>query len=291
MWGLIVNADSLPVYISDDFRGATAPDWTFVTGQGDGPSLTGNGTIDPVGDGWLRLTNDTTNQSSFVYNHQQIIPSNLGVKVTFDFVIWRGSSGTPADGIVVALFDALTDQPSAGAYGGSLGYAQRTDVEGLAGAVVGVGIDEFGNFSRASEGRVGGPGQRAYSVAVRGPQGETRNEGYAYLTGTAANVATFATSNATSRGDATIYTTEITFTPEQTLTVRWMPGGDEWITLIDHYDFSEELLFPENVRIGFTSGTGTHHAFHEIRNLEVTAAIIPEISSLLLVCLAGRFSC
>jgi hypothetical protein len=157
--GLSVATQGGSVYLSDSFRGTTAENWTFLTGQGDGATLTASEGIDADGDGWLRLTKDDYNQSSFAY-YNTPIPTNEGLIFTFDFVIWGASSNRIADGFTLSIFDPLVT-PAAGAYGGSLGYAQRTDVDGLAGGIMGVGFDVFGNYSRNNEGRQGG-----YSVAV-----------------------------------------------------------------------------------------------------------------------------
>ena len=128
------------------------------------------------------------------------------------------------------------------------------------------------HISRASEGRVGGPGQRKHSIAVRGPMGATRNEGYAYIGGTK-SLAPFSTSGATtSRDDATIYTARVTISPSAAIQVDWRPENDEWETLFNCGCPAATL--PEELMIGFTAGTGGTRSTHEIRNLSVTA--IPE---------------
>ena len=51
--------------------------------------LTGNGTIDPVGSGWLRLTNNSGNQTGFAYNTTSFDLS-LGLLIQFDYTTWGG---------------------------------------------------------------------------------------------------------------------------------------------------------------------------------------------------------
>ena len=104
--------------------------------------LTGNGTIDPVGSGWLRLTNNSGNQTGFAYNTTSFDLSQ-GVLIQFDYATW---GGTGADGYSVYLFDAGVSAFNIGAFGGSLGYAQKlppavtTAVPGISGGYVGVGV-------------------------------------------------------------------------------------------------------------------------------------------------------
>ncbi|MHB9142766.1 MAG: L-type lectin family protein, partial [Paludibacter sp.] len=103
--------------------------------------------------------------------------SNLGVIIDFEYKIWRSTtSGNPgADGIGVYFFDADSTF-RLGGYGGSLGYAPNTGASsplGLAGGYLGIGIDEYGNFSNPSEGRIGGPGLLCNSITLRGPTNYT----------------------------------------------------------------------------------------------------------------------
>ena len=106
------------------------------------PLLTGNGTIDPVGSGWLRLTNNSGNQTGFAYNTTSFDLSQ-GLLIQFDYATW---GGTGADGYSVYLFDAGVSAFNIGAFGGSLGYAQKlppavtTAVPGISGGYVGVGV-------------------------------------------------------------------------------------------------------------------------------------------------------
>jgi len=76
--------------------------------------------------------------------------------------------------------------PSAtGGYGGSLGYAPNTSgsvTTGLSGGYLGVGFDEYGNFSSASEGRIGGIGVKCNSITMRGPTTSNSTTTNRYLT-------------------------------------------------------------------------------------------------------------
>ncbi len=265
------------VYVSEDFKGTTAANWTFVTGAGAGASLTAATGADPDGLGWLRMTNYDYNQSSFVYCNTPI-PTNQGLVFNFDFAIW-GRNSPLADGLALCIFDASAT-PAAGAYGGSLGYAQRSGVQGLAGAVMGVGFDEFGNFSNPSEGRVGGTEKTPNSIAIRGSMGADRTQGYEYITGTS-TIEDFSTSGATSRAEVIIHTTRITITPDKTITVELKSEGGEWETLID--SFQCDLVCPEYIKFGYTSGTGSVRGYHEIRNLSVSS--VPEPITLMFLSL------
>jgi len=253
-------------YVSEDFKGSTASDWTFVKAAGDGAVLTGNGTLDPEGDGWLRLTSDKTNQGSFVY-YNNPIQTSKGLVFTFDFVVWSAKNSI-GDGFALVIFDAEASPVATGGWGGSLGYAQHVNNGGLGlnGGIVGFGFDTFGNYSNPTEGRIGGPGSRENAIAIRGSMGATRSQGYAYVTG-AENLDRFATGNAASRDTAVVHSVRLTITPDKLVSIEWKAEGEEWETLLDSYACT--LTCPSQVKFGFSASTGGAYSNHEIRNVKV----------------------
>jgi hypothetical protein len=118
--------------------------------------------------GALQLTDNRTSAVGGVV-YDNAIPASGGLDITFDQYQY-GSSSTGADGIGFFLTDGSVPLTSAGPPGGSLGYAQNTGVNGVAGGYLGVGLDAFGNFSSPAEGRgagcvAPGPGWRCADPA------------------------------------------------------------------------------------------------------------------------------
>jgi type IV pilus assembly protein PilY1 len=126
---------------------------------------------DPVGNGALRFTNGYDETGADPYQgygqNGQILsnwtfPSGQGLQITFTTVSYRGDSrgyygttanpGDGADGISFFLTDA--SQPFyPGAWGGSLGYScsnTNPPYNGMTGAYLAVGLDEYGNFLNGS---------------------------------------------------------------------------------------------------------------------------------------------
>ena len=147
----------------ETFKGSISSDIVF----GGTALLTAGSGIDAQGAGYLRLTNNQANQAGFIRNTLGF-PTVDGFEINFEYYTYGGSG---ADGIVFFLFDSSVSSTfQIGGFGGSLGYSQRSDLAlpGLSKAFIGFAFDEFGNFSRPNQGRIGGPGQIPSSVTIRG---------------------------------------------------------------------------------------------------------------------------
>jgi hypothetical protein len=146
--------------LQQDFKGATAPGWTLSNSA----ILTAASSIDAPGSGWLRLTDTGGTEKGAAINGGFGFAGNVPVVVEFNYVSW---GGTGADGMTLVLLDSSTASPLAGAQtGGGLGYC------GGAGGYLGIGLDEFGNFSNSADkcmSASGGPGKTPESLAIRGP--------------------------------------------------------------------------------------------------------------------------
>lgn len=135
----------------------------------------GSGIADAVGSGALRLTDGCVSGTCYYHQNGVIIdttsyPSNAGIQVTFTTYTYGGdnSGGHGADGIGFYLLGATTSNgvsntagvsggtvvPNYGSWGGSLGYDcsnTNSNYIGMAGAYMGLGMDEFGNFLNDSD--------------------------------------------------------------------------------------------------------------------------------------------
>ena len=135
-------------------------------------------TGDVAGQGWLRLTDNTNNQSGTAYYNLPVNVTLLGIQAQFSYTSWGGSG---ADGISFYLFDGSTTTASynQGVFGGGLGYCQQYNyggvtLNGLSNAVVGFGIDDWSNFENnwdrctyyGENGRLDTP---YGAIGVRGP--------------------------------------------------------------------------------------------------------------------------
>jgi len=144
-------------------------------------SNSGISTPDAVGSGALRLTNAANNQAGAIIS-QGTFPSNQGIQVTFTTYTYGGSG---ADGIGFFLQDAsvpttlpyvganvTTGNYNIGESGGSLGYScsvyKSSNYNGLTGAYIGLGMDEYGNFTNPADNTASGPGFLPNTISLRG---------------------------------------------------------------------------------------------------------------------------
>lgn len=279
-WGLALAwsaiTASAQTTISENFTGTTAPGWVFGGSAGStAPYLTAN-TVDTAGTGWLRLTENTGNQSTYALQDTQIFSVNAQIQITMDFTTWNG---TGADGITFFLVDGNVNAStfSPGAYGGSMGYAQKTGVPGLAGGYLGFAFDDFGNYSNGNEGRNGGITNDGTlypnRIAVRGPE----SSNYEFIAAsspldTLPGGGQMDFPSATIRPDqsgADYRSFRLTLDANNQLTVEMKFGaGGSYIPA-----FSADLSSydrPDTFKIGFTGATGGSTEIHEVRNIAVT---------------------
>jgi Bacterial lectin len=240
--------------------------------------------IDTPGSGALRLTNNEEFQSTFVIYDQPINRAS-GLSINFDLYSY---GGTGADGISFFLIDGSANPTTAGAPGGSLGYSSRSREpigDGIVGGYIGVGFDEFGNFSDPAYGS-GGPGLSPDSVVIRGSEAT----GYKYLTGTTVPSDT----SIDNPGDGATRSNsrrnvQIDLTPSGLISVQMDLNNngtfDENERLISNFDVTAESAnnapLPETFKFGFSASTGGSTNFHEINNFRtntVTGSYIPLVN-------------
>lgn len=233
----------------------------------------------------LRLTNNTGNNAKAATVPAAFPAAGNYISVDFLHYAYNGSG---ADGIAVTLSDYNVPAVP-GAYGGSLGYAQQTAINGFAGGWIGVALDEYGNYQNPTEGRVGGPGFYVDSVGVRGSGSGTT--GYRWLQGTAANLSP-GIDNAGSTTRSPGYRYQIVVdarnagaTTPQTFVIvnRDTTGvGNSYSALIPSFDafaravtlgFTQAAV-PANWQISFTGSTGGSTNIHEIDSLRICASSI-----------------
>jgi len=246
----------------------------------------------------LRLTDASTNVSTVATLPGQFPAAGNTITVEFQHYAYGStvnSTASPctalnpcgADGIALILSDSSVT-PVAGAYGGSLGYAQKTNINGFAGGWLGVGLDEWGNFANPTEGRVGGSGFAPESVTLRGSGSGTSNYPYLVTTGSlGVSEIDHALSSSRSWGylyritvDASAYTwNSNTSTGVKTTKVkveRDATGtGNNYVTLPnlnlpDIYTYNTgQADVPTNWKLSFTGASGSDTNIHEIRGLKI----------------------
>ncbi len=121
-----------------------------------------SGTVTPaVVDGALLLTNTDEGQRGFAL-YDQAISVTRGIDVTFSQAQW---GGTGADGIVFFVKKGTDSSTTPGAGGGAMGYSPDPGnptadppvaaIDGLSGALLGIGLDSYGNFANAGSNGTG----------------------------------------------------------------------------------------------------------------------------------------
>jgi len=268
----------------ESFKGSSAPDITF---GGEPTAFLTAGVVDPAGEGFLRLTNNTVNQKGYIHNNTSFSSQN-GLKIQFEYFTYGGT----ADGITFFLYDATETNFKIGGFGGSLGYAQykgwnQSDVTpGVSSGYLGIGIDEYGNFSRAVEARQGGiegplGGLSKSSITLRGKGNgnATTPDNYTFLTSKSTldfgfNVISSDRNPSPNHKNYRKALIDLIPNPKggYDITIKIVTGGEPAVThtIIDKYYYPEPA--PAMVRYGISASTGDEVNYHEIRNMTINEA-------------------
>jgi len=236
--------------LQQTFMNDTAPGWTLS-----GSALLTAPSIDPVGQGWLRLTDAGHNEGGQALDTSQTIAPNVPVTLRFRYVSW---GGTGADGITVYLYDSTQDMSGA-SVGGGLGYC------GGAGGYLAIALDEYGNFSNPGDrcgAGSGGPGRVPESLVIRGPLSANDQ----YVTGVP--IAGGIDDPGVSARPAP-KTVLVTLTPDTvgyTVTAEFQSGsGQPFQILFANVAFP--YAPPANLSVGFSGSTGGSTNYHELQGV------------------------
>jgi uncharacterized repeat protein (TIGR01451 family) len=262
-------------YYEESCRNATGA----FTPQGNA-KYTGNGTIDPVGNGWLQLTQSAVGSVGYVLI-QESFPSNLGLTMEFDFKVWGNSA--LADGLSVFLFDASVTNFNMGYFGGCLGYLphpkDNPTIAGLSGAYLGILIDELGNTSNFIPGVASS--SRPHVISIVGPENASPTK-YPYVSSTGLQFAgtslsgttvSYSSSTSTRPADNVYYRRiRIQLDPaiapntgmDVTVYLKNNPSG-QFIKVIESVNVP--YVAPASLRLGFAGSTGSKYAYHEVRDM------------------------
>jgi len=267
---VVPNCNPAPVLqcFNDNFsQSALSNDWVVSRSSG---------TFTPaIVSGRMRLTEAKSNQST-ASTYQRLFPAaNNLVEIQFDHYAYGGNG---ADGIALVLSDAaITPQP--GAFGGPLGYGFKPGINGFAGGWLGIGIDEFGNFS-GEGGTINRSGQRRQSVAVRGSG--TGTSGYNYLRGTCNDGTSNTSGNCLSptvdgNNVSPAHRYKITIDSQvsgQSMVKIERNTGSGFVTLIPAFnaiDQQGQAATPSDFLLSLTGSTGGSNNNHEIDNVQICA--------------------
>ncbi len=286
--------------LTDTFAGGTLDTSVWnVSGVGYTPRVV---TSPAVTSNRLRLTDAVGYEATFAQFKKWFPGAGNKVVVEFDYYVWGGNG---ADGLSVVLSDASVP-PTPGASGGSLGYAQKSGVNGFGGGWLGIALDEFGNFPNNNEGRNGYPSgwvapaganfatrQYANSVSVRG-SGSAATGFFLLATSGSLTPKLWQSSNTS----ATTQRFRITVDHSNSLNAyvsvdRDLTGtGNSYTSIIPPFDVratnSGQAAVPTNMMLSFTGGTGGSTNNHEIANVRVCATAMNPVGGAVA---AANFEC
>ncbi len=222
---------------------------------------------DPPGSGAFEITPNFKGESGFGL-YTRPLETDKGIQVDFDLFqynakLYKDSLGKRGgDGIAFFLINGAATPGAAGDAGGSLGYRN------LPGGIVGLGFDEFGNFSDPRWGGAGGPGLRPNSVVLRGAD----STGYKFITGVKSPYP-LAVDDAVHRGPAKRHVTiELSTKNMLSVYINFFNGKGPLRVIgpIDLNKIDGEPPLPPTLKFGFAAATGAATAYHEVQGMTIT---------------------
>jgi len=235
---------------------------------------------DAGGKGALQLTTPAYDAQGFTV-WTKAVPTANGLDIQFTLYAFNGNTNPGADGTLLFLTDAGKARPTGpsgnGYCGGCLGYIPQQPTGGpiqggLANAYLGIGFDEFGNFSRFLP---GGPGFIPETIAVGGSTATN----YSYLAGVTNEAGQhvslpFDLDSPTSQSrQAHAPTIDVSLTATGLLEVAVdIHNGQGYVTYVSQnvVGIHGQPAVPKNVFLGVSATTGYNNNRHQINDLRVT---------------------
>jgi len=238
------------------------------------------GAVNVPGAGALQLTGNGSFQLGAAVS-KVALNTARGFQVIFtDAAFDKGPAPAGADGMSFFLADASQAfaLPQSTFWGGKLGYV------GLPNGYLGIGFDEYGNFSSSDENGAhsdGFPGRVPNTVALRGAfaTGNQYLGGYSSATGFPESLPFPLAAPASVTRPAHPPTVRITLTSAALLTVEIDPhDGKGYRTAFRKTiaGLDGEPALPPQVYLGFAGATGGAGQLHQIYGLTVTALAPPQ---------------
>ena len=270
------------VLVSESFANtSSAPGWLHSKGAcltaGTKPKAPGslapcgkNAPLDPPGSGALQLTAPVNNDVNFVAWHKAL-PTANGLNIQYNLYSFDGTS-PGADGSLV-FFTYGSDKPPkmAAGTGGYLGYLSGGGT-GLNYAYLGVGFDEYGNFSNSL---TNGPGFVPETVALGG----SYLQQYQYLggvtngSGVPASLPFMLDDPSSPTRPANAPTIDISLTPAGLVEVAIdIHDGNGPVTYLSEniVGIAGQPAVPPSVFVGFMGATGGLDNRHQIGSLTIS---------------------